>query len=213
VCLALLVCSVGLSQLQTFAQEESAPTESRSTQSRQREDIDLEVQLQILIGANGAASSTRLPSSLEGTLRQLRSTLPFESYRAGAAFLYRVRNGRSIDARGTGNVMQVAQINNPYTPSFYRITLRPVELRQGAGGREMVNVNEFTFGLRVPLTTSYASAGAGSPAQPVVQYEETGVTTGLTIAEGEPVAVGTIYFGSANEAIVVVLTVKRISPR
>ena len=210
-CLTLFACGLILSPVQTFSQNESTSASSRSSQTREREDVDLEIHLQLLMASNSAGASTRLSLSLDATMKQLRASLPFENYRAGAAFLYRIKNGRTLEARGTGNVMQTTPINNPYTPSFYQLSLRPVEIKPNAGGRDMVNIGEFRFGLKVPITTSLTSAGAGSPAQPVVQYEDTGIVTGLSMREGEPVVVGTIYFGSSSEAIIVILTAKRIS--
>ncbi|HEY0077932.1 MAG TPA: hypothetical protein VGB73_04740 [Pyrinomonadaceae bacterium] len=208
-CLALLVCSVSLSPVQAFSQEESAPATPRPAQAR--EEVDLEIHLQLLMASNGAGSSARLPPSLDATMKQLRASLPFENYRTGAAFLYRIKNGRPLDVRGTGNVMQTTTINNPYTPSFYHLSLHPVEIKSNASGKQMVSVNEFHFGLKVPITTSLASVSPGSQAQAAVQYQDTGISTGLSFREGEPVVVGTIYFGSADEAIIVILTAKRIS--
>jgi hypothetical protein len=211
--LALAFCATLAAPLRSFAQQ---PSLYASAQAKNEDDFDLEVQIQLLIGSNAAGEGARVPASLDATLRQLRSTLSVSNYRMGATFLNRVKNGRSLEVKGTGGVLPVTPNLSPYTPSFHQFSLRPVTLTMNLAGQQVVNIQDFRFGLKVPIsTTPPAPAGSTNPNAgfPVIQYEDTGISTGLSLPVGVPVVVGTLYFGPSGEAIIVVLTASKISSR
>ncbi|HEX8473745.1 MAG TPA: hypothetical protein VF666_06900 [Pyrinomonadaceae bacterium] len=179
-----------------------------------KETADLEVQLQLLIGSNKATEGAKIPASLDATMKQLRATLPMSNYRLGATFLNRVKSGRSLEVKGTGGLLPLGASASATTPTFYNFTLRPVELKTNESGQSVVAINDFRIGMRVPIVTANVASGNSSTGGfPVIQYEDTGISTGLSIREGEPVVVGTIYVGAEGDAIIVVLTAKRIAPR
>src|SRR3712207_8851528 len=62
-----LVCCVSLSPVQTFSQDESASVSPRASQAQAREEVDLEIHLQLLMASNGAASSDRKSTRLNSS--------------------------------------------------------------------------------------------------------------------------------------------------
>lgn len=180
------------------------------------DDTDLEIQLQLVIGSNTAGAGASLPNSLDAALRQLRANMQLTNYRLGATFLHRVKNGRALEVKGTGGVLPIgaaaSPTSNPYIPTFYEFSMNPVELHTNATGAPVVSIPRFHFGMRVPVMTAMPTGREGGGPNPVV-YEPTGISTGLSIAEGQPVVVGTLYTGPDNEAIIVLLTAKRVAPR
>lgn len=208
--------------LQTLAQEGSDEPKQRQANSPVRGDFDLEMRLHLLVGTSKPVDSSRLPESLEPAVRQLRSTLQFTNYRLGGVFMNRVKNGRGLDVRGEAgalplNLISTANLNR-YTPVYYHFSMNPVELRTDEAGREVVSIQSFRFGMRVPVVTALpapttANLSAVSAPPPPVVYEDIGIGTGLTITEGQPVVVGTLYTGQEGDVIIVVLTANRVNRR
>lgn len=217
---ALAACGLLSSPARALCQQPAvaAPVVVAAQAQNEAEAVDLEVHLHLLVGSNTAVEGARVPASLDAALRQLRANTPLTNYRLGATFLQRVKTGRSLGVKGMGgasvSLPSLKSSDNPYTPAFYEFNMGPFEIRRGAGGRDAYSIPNFHFGMRVPVVTQLMGGGTtGAPSQPVVQYEQTGITTGLTVEEGEPVVVGTLYTGQDGEAIIVILTTKRTSPR
>lgn len=180
------------------------------------DDTDLEIHLQLVIGSNAGVAGAPVPASLDATLKQLRANMQLTNYRLGATFLHRVKNGRTLEVKATGGVLPAgvgqAAGSNPYIPSFYEFSMRPVELHTSTTGQAVVSIPNFHFGMRIPVLTAMPVGRDNAGPAPVV-YEPTGISTGLSVAEGQPVVVGTLYTGPDNEAVVVLLTARRITPR
>ena len=68
----------------------------------------------------------------------------------------------------------------------------------------------FRFGARIPIQTGTAVASNG-PAAPIINYENTGLNTDISMHEGEPVVVGTLNVGPSGDAIILVMTARRSS--
>jgi hypothetical protein len=213
--LALAFVILLVNHVETHAQQQNLNASVASAQPRSDDDTDLEIHLQLLIGSNTAGAGASLPNSLDGALKQLRANMQLTNYRLGATFLHRVKSGSGLEVKGTGGVLPIgvapSPASNPYIPTFYEFTMRPVELHTSATGQPVVSIPIFHFGMRVPVLVAIPNPKEGNA--PAVQYETTGITTGLSIAEGQPVVVGTLYSGPDNEAIIVLLTAKKVAPR
>lgn len=212
---AVLLCALAFGSVlagahSALAMQDDGQDSASPAQAVKREDIDLEIHVQLLIASNKAEAGANIPASLEPVARQVRASMHLPHYRLGPTFLHRVKSGRNLEVKGTGGLLPLGATASQTTPTFYNFTLRPVEVRTEAGGRSIVNINDFRIGMRVPVVTSGNSSSGGHP---VIQYEDTGILTGLSIREGEPVVVGSIYVGSEGDAVVVVLTAKRINMR
>lgn len=219
-CLLALVFCLTLTNTQAAPAHQDNNNASSAAQSLKKDDADIEVQLHLLIGSNKEGEGAKLPSALEPALRQLRTELPLTNYRLGATFLHRVKNGRTLEVKGTGGLVRFgAPVPSPgvvsaNSPTFYQFVLAPVELRTNDAGQLVISVSSFKIGMRVPIVTSYSAAGNSSAgALPVIQYEDTGINTGLSVREGEPVVVGTLYVGPEGDAVIVVVTARRITGR
>lgn len=66
----------------------------------------------------------------------------------------------------------------------------------------------FRFGSRIPIVT-YNGVASNGPAAPIVNYENTGLNTDISMREGEPVVVGTLNVGPSGDAIILVMSAKR----
>lgn len=202
VCLALL----GAPQM-SFGQTDERP----SATVERPIDVDVEVQLHLLVASN-AAESGRLPELLTSVAQNLRPSLPFTNYRLGASFLSRVKNGRPLNTKGVGRSLLVTPaLEASVLPTFYEIGASMINLKTDASGRAVVQVSSFRFGLRIPLQSGTLPRDGGD--RPTIQYEPVGITTDLTMREGDPVVVGTFDAGRPNETLVLVLVAKRASAR
>lgn len=193
-------------------QTSSGQTQERVTTSVDNAlDVDLEVELHVLVASNSPESG-KLPGLLEGVARELRPSLPFTNYRLGASFLSRVKNGRSINVRGVGRSLLVTPaLESSVLPTFYEISAGMMNLKTDASGRAVVQVTAFRFGLRIPLQTGSGQSTEGGERNPTIVYEPVGITTDITIREGEAAVVGTLDAGRPNESLVLVLVARRVS--
>src|SRR4029453_18513028 len=94
------------------------------------------------------------------------------------------------------------------TPSFSEFKVTAVRLVTDSNGQPVVRMENFSFGARIPIITS-STVASNSPAAPVFNYESTGVTTDISMREGEPVIVGTLNVGPSGDAIILVVSANR----
>lgn len=187
------------------AQDSDAPRPP----AQSRADVNHEVHIHLLSTADGAAGGARVPQSLEGVVRQLKSALPPSDYRLAATFIYRVRDGGAVDVRtASGGVVGNAPATGQYPPTTFQISLGNVKLNDPAAAQPTVNVQQFRLGMRVPVQTAAVRSG-GEGGFPVVQYEDVGVNTQFGVREGEPTLVGTLDSSSPGQLFVIVVTVRR----
>src|SRR5439155_15969003 len=94
-------------------------------------------------------------------------------------------------------------------PSFGQLfTL--VKLGTDENGKEVVRMNEFKFGARVPIVTSQVGpTNASTGGYPVVNYESIGLRTDISMREDAPVIAGTLNVGASGDAVVVAVSVRR----
>lgn len=166
--------------------------------------VSLEFQLHLIAASMGQTEKGAVPENLTPVLQQLRSALKFSSYRYINSSLNRVSNGGKIESSGiTGSLFPAPQgvSNSPDRPSFYQYSLGQVKLTQDSTGKESVQIDNFRFGVSVPVKVSAADS---------VQYRDIGIITPLSLREGEMAVVGTANVSGADEAIVVVVSVKKV---
>ena len=198
--LLLALCLMTLS-LNVHAQQADTPDET-----------NLDTQLYLIVGTNQDVDDARLPASLEPVVRQLRASLPFKNYRLAATLINRVKNEGRLELNwiGAPPASPLAAASN-VTPSFSRFSIRQVKLVRNAENQQIVQMLGFNFGARVPIQTPGAIAANGAVA-PTVAYENTGVSTDISMRESEPVIVGTLNIGPSGDAIILVVSAKR-TPR
>jgi len=168
----------------------------------EKSPVSLEFQLH-LIGASMAPSEKpTLPKTIEPVLEQLKSTLKFTNYRYVSSALNRVNDRGKIESSGVTSALfptPAGVINNPDNPSFYTYSLSRVTLTQEGTGKDSILIDQFKFGVSVPIRIGTNNT----------QYRDIGIVTPLTLREGEMTVVGTANIGASDEAIIVIISVKK----
>jgi hypothetical protein len=173
------------------------------------DDANLETQLFLIVGTNQDVQDTKLPAALDPIIKQLRSTLPFKNYRLAATLINRVKNEGRLDLSWIGGPLaSPTGAASNVTPSFSQFKVRQVKLVRNTENQQVVQMLGFNFGARVPIQTPGAIAANGAVA-PTVAYENTGVSTDISMREAEPVIVGTLNIGPSGDAIILVVSAKK----
>jgi hypothetical protein len=178
-----------------------------------RDEVNHDVQLYLLAASNAAGDGSGVPQSVEGALRQLRAALPFSNYRLATTFLNRVKDGGNLEVSGVGGSPLTTGTANSVSPTFFNFSLINVRLFTSAEGQPFIQVAKLRFGLKVPIQTATVSGEAGKGGYPVVQYQDTGITTELSVREGTPTVVGTLAASQPYESFILVVTLKRAAAR
>jgi hypothetical protein len=171
-------------------------------------ETNLDTQLYLIVATNQDVVESKLPASLDPVLKQLRATLPFKNYRLAATLLNRVKNEAKVELSWISGPLAASAANATLTPSFSQFKVRQVKLVRNSEGQQMVQMQGFNFGARIPIQTSGAIAANGAVA-PVINYESTGLATDISMRESEPVIVGTLNVGTSGDAIILVVSARR----
>ena len=149
---------------------------------------DVEMKISLLIGSKTALPGPAVPEDLEPVIKQLQSTLRYSHYSLLAANIHHTRAGEGIEGSGVAEPVLVG--NTSTNPIFYNYRLR--NIRVETGERPSVSVENFQFGMKVPLQMNKT-----------VQYENVGFNTPVSIKQNEKVVIGTTTMG--DRAVIVVL--------
>ena len=191
----------------------NATTAKAQQQSPQTLDAEanLDTQLYLIVGTNQDVDDSRLPAALDTVIKQLRASLPFKNYRLAATLVNRVRNEGRLDLRWIGGPFAAPTgTASSQTPSFSEFKIGVVKLARNAEGQPMVIMSRFSFGARIPIVTGTTPAQAGTGGGfPIINYDNTGLNTDISLREGEPVVVGTLNAGPSGDAIILVVSAKR----
>jgi len=171
-------------------------------------ETNLDTQLYLIVGTNQDVVESKLPASLDPVVKQLHATLPFKNYRLAATLLNRVKNEARVELSWISGPLAATTANASLTPSFSQFKVRQVKLVRNSEGQQMVQMQGFNFGARIPIQTSGAIAANGAVA-PVINYESTGLATDISMRESEPVIVGTLNVGTSGDAIILVVSARR----
>lgn len=166
--------------------------------------VSLEFQLHLIAASMTPSEKATLPKNLEPVVEQLKSTLKFTNYRYVSSALNRVSDRGKVESSGvTGSLFPtpVGVTNTPDNPSFYNYSLSRVALTQDAAGKESIQIELLKFGVSVPIRIGDRSDS--------IQYRDIGIVTPLSLREGEMAVVGTANIGGSDEAIIVVISVKK----
>lgn len=166
----------------------------------------MEFQLHLLAASTKMVEGQAMPKQLEPVVAQLKATLKYGHYRYVYSALNRITNGGRIDSSGvTGELFPAPPgvVNPPGKPSFYQYTLSNVKFTQDATGKDSVQVEQFRFGISVLIQVG------DQPGQ-VQQYKDIGLNTPLSLREGEIAVVGTANISGSDEAMIVVVSVKKL---
>lgn len=198
----LIVAGWGAPRPAALAQEPERP------RVRSDEAVGLEIQLHLLVARRTAdGQEEKLPAALDAVVKQLKATFPFKSYRLATTLLNRVKNGGRLGVRWYGSPLFGQSPAPGSAPGSNELNIMGVKLEKDDAGRDIVQLANFNFNARITVPTpTVASAAAGAP---TVQMENTGISTDLSVREGEPTIVGTLDVGPAGDALILVVTAKR----
>jgi hypothetical protein len=187
------------------AQDSDAPRQAPPS----RAEVNHEVLVHLLITAEGAEAGARVPQSLEGVVRQLKAALPPSDYRLAATFINRVRDGAGFEVKTAGaGPLGPVPTPGPYMPAFMQISLTAVKMIDPASAQPSINVQQFRLGMKVPIQAAVAREKS-EVSYPVIQYEDVGVSTQLSVREGEPTLVGTLNASRPGQLFIIVVTIRR----
>ena len=208
----LALCCVLLTMMAppALAQDSSQPV--RSALARD-DETNLDTQLYLILATNRETEDGRMPLALDSVMKRLHESLTFKHYSLAGTFVNRVRNGGRIDVSWVGGPFLVPANTMTSNPSFSQFGAL-VKLSADQGGLEVVRMNDFRFGSRVPIVTAPANAISASTTGMVlaaVNYEPIGLRTDISMREGVPVIAGTLNMGPSGDAIVVVAAARRSS--
>lgn len=200
-----------LSILAANSQQVLAQSSDQASQTERKDDeTNLDTQLYLLIATNQTVDDAKLPAALDPVMKQLRAALPFKNYRLAATLINRVNNGGSLNLKWVGGPLLATGAVSASTPSFNEFRVNRVRISRDAEGQQVVRMEGFGFGARIPIQTASAVA-SNAPAAPIFNYEPTGLNTDISMREGEPVVVGTLNVGPSGDAIILVMSARRTS--
>jgi hypothetical protein len=208
--IGVLLMLTSVASLHAYAQtENSSPAPAKA---RTENAIGLEVQLHLLVATKSpTGDEEKLPASFDAVIKQLRSTFNFKSYRLAATLLNRVKNNGRLSLRWAGNQLLQTSAATNATPGFNEFRIEKVRLIQDEAGRDMVEMNDFNFGARIPIQIPSVASNGNTAS--TISYENTGITTDITVREGEPTVVGTLNVGPSGDALIIVVSAKRPASR
>jgi len=174
-------------------------------------EVNHELQLYLLVASNKSDGKSNVPQALDPIIRQLKSSLPFADYRLTTTFFNRVRDKGNFRVSGiVGGSIFAASTSA--APTFYQLALTNVKLVPDASGQLFVHISRFDFGQRVPVQTSSTRNESGA-SFPVINYEQIGIATEVSLREAVPTIIGTMPTGQPDELFILVASVKRSALR
>ena len=206
----LLCAAVSVSSANVLAQESNQSPRPAAGPARE-DETNLETQLYLILATNRDTEDGKMPLALEPVLARLHESLAFKHYALAATFLNRVSHNGYLEMTWVGGPLLAPSSSPMGNPSFNQFTAQ-VRLSTDDKGREIVRMNKFTFGSRVPIITAQpttTTTATGGSSFPVINYESVGLRTDISMREGVPVIAGTLNVGPSGDAIVVVIAAKR----
>ena len=159
------------------------------------------VALQLIVGGSDAGSKGELPASLANVTRQIRSSIPYASYRLANTYLGRVGNNGTFEYKSVADLLGQSQ-SEPAT--FLEWSVRGIRVVGNDYQAQTVR-----FGARVPVKTEMSDANSGSK-HSVINYEPIGLSfERIGIAENVPTLLGTLTIPKTGETLFLVMTISR----
>jgi len=189
--------------------KQQATEATQSTQADREDQTNLETQLSLIVGTNQDVAEAKLPPALDTVIKQLRTTMPFKNYKLAATLINRVKNEGRLELSWIGGPLGAPLgATTATTPSFSQFKVRQIKIVRNSEGQQLVQMLGFNFGARVPIQ-GIGGIAANGAALPTFNYESTGISTDVSMREGEPVIVGTLNIGPSGDAIILVVSAKR----
>jgi hypothetical protein len=160
---------------------------------------NLEFQLHVVAASRSTKDKEALPKNLEDVAIELQKTLQYSSYRYLTSILTRVQDGK--DSEGQGYADAIFSSSSTTDKPYYLYFLRGIKLNMDASGEEIIQIDKLIFELKLP---------SGVAKKDTVDFRQATLGTSLSLRENEKVVVGTASIGGADDAIILVVSVKKI---
>ncbi|MEP7271121.1 MAG: hypothetical protein ABI882_06430 [Acidobacteriota bacterium] len=160
----------------------------------------LELQLHLIAASQTPSDKASAPVALEKAIQQMKATLKYADYRFLTTLSSRVIDGGSI--HGNGFINPPFAVAGSNLKSSYKYALQQVRIITDAAGKEAYQIKRFAFEISVPIASPNPGTGP--------QLQNVGIETELSLREGETAVVGTANVGGSDEAIIVVVTAKKV---
>jgi len=168
---------------------------------RPKPPASIEFQLHLIAAsASPIGDKAAFPTGLEPVVTQLKSTLRFANYRYLTTFSNRVNEMGVIEATGVISPPFAMAATVQGGKCGYNYSIQNPQSSTDASGKDVILINRFSFSIDVPVD----NPGGG------FQYRAVKLGTQLTLRDGETAVVGTANAGSTDEAIIVVISAKKM---
>lgn len=192
----LLVCCAGV--LPAFSQ--AGP---KSTAEPTYEAI-----LQVIVGSNEPAASARLPKNLSTLSTLLNENYSFSAYRLTNTIIGRVANSGGLEYRSLTDLF--GKTTEAELPTFMDWNLAGLKSSTGDGEPQSLHVQQFRFGIKVPIKIMQPSGDGKSSVGTV--YEPVGLTVNrVSLPENQPTMIGSISLPKSSGTVFLVLTVRSVT--
>jgi Bacterial type II/III secretion system short domain len=162
----------------------------------------IEFQIYLLTASNATAEKSSFPAVLEPVIKQLQATLKYANYRLITTLLSRGNEFGNV--KGSGITDPLFPLPTNVGKAYYTYNFNNVRLALDAAGKDTIQIQGFGFNVSTPVLTE----GSGPTAK--FQYRDNGINTSLNLREGEMAVVGTANLGSSDEAMIVVVSARKI---
>ncbi len=146
--------------------------------------IEVTIYLVHAYGERPANVKTPVPAELEPVVKEMKGALPYTGFGLIDTIRVIAENGTSIEDALPAEATYFSPL-----PYFYRVSF---ELPSILADGKTVQISQFHFGLKVPLTTN--------------QYHDESIQTPLTVQEGQKQVLGKLkLLGTAKDDLFIVL--------
>lgn len=163
---------------------------------------NLEFQLHIITASRTGKNTEQMPKNLAPVVTELQKTLQYSNYSYITTVFNRVQDGKEIEAEGSMELNPTLTSNK----TFYKYKLVDIQLGTDEANNEMVQVRRMSFGMRTPAPVRARDGVTIAD----VSYVDASILTGLSLREGEQVVVGTANIGNSDDAVILVVSVKKV---
>lgn len=167
-----------------------------------------EAMLYVILGSDDSSQRGELPKSISSVSKQLREDFSFGSYRVMNTYLGRVANNGSLEYKSVSSLQGVER--DVDSPSFLDWQLTGLKAGKDNAGRNVVQMQVFRFGARVPIRFTNVAGDTGK-AMSNVNYESVGLTLNrINFTENAPTLIGTISLPKTTGTVFLVLAIRPV---
>lgn len=167
---------------------------AQTTPPKRISEPSFDVVLQTIVASNNSTEKATISQSLSNTVKKLKSDFPFSDFRLTSTSIQRVSNNGNIELKGVA--YETDQDKN--LPTFSEWSLNGLQNLLAEDGQEMIQIQNFRFGQRVPVRGINDS----------INYEPVGLTSRFGLMKNTPTVVGSVTTSKPDEMMFLILTVK-----